>query len=78
MSQPTIERAPRSSRDPEFFRRLYAHSWKPGCERMHWVMHLLAERGIRYEVEGFMADSDQWAHTRPTQRHLPDLRVLAS
>lgn len=78
MTQHSARRSAPSSPDPDHFRRLYAHTWRPGCERVRWVTAILAERGIRYEVDGFMADSDQWATERPAERHVPDIRILAS
>ncbi|HEY9899449.1 MAG TPA: hypothetical protein V6D00_09735 [Pantanalinema sp.] len=78
MPQHNPHRSTASSPDFDHFRRLYAHTWKPGCERVRWVTSILEARGIRFEVDGFMADSDQWASERPAERHVPDIRILAS
>lgn len=78
MRQHTSRRAAASTPDYDYYRRLYAHTWKPGCKRVQWVLSLLAERGIPYEADGFMADSEAWATERPSARHIPDIRILAS
>lgn len=64
--------------DYDFYRRRYAHVWQPGCERVQCVVALLEARRIRYEADGFMADSTAWAMNRPDVRHEPDIRILAS
>lgn len=78
MNQHTLQRSPASTPDYDYYRRLYAHTWKPGCDRVRWVLSLLDARGIRYEADGFMADSEAWATERPQTRHVPDIRILAS
>lgn len=79
MNQHSSQRR-RSSKswDDDYFRRRYAHVWKPGCERVQCVVALLEARGIRYDADGFMAESTAWAQTRPEVRHVPDIRILAS
>lgn len=69
--------SPRPS-SADYWRRVYAHAWRPGLERIQVVKGLLEAHGIRYEVDGFMADSASWAKGRPAVRHEPDIRVLAS
>ena len=68
----------RSLPDYDFYRRRYAKVWKPGCERVQMVTRLLEARGIRFEADGFMAESTAWAQLRPAVRHEPDIRILAS
>lgn len=78
MTQPTASRPNLTSQDPDYFRRRYAHTWGPGCERVRWIASLLAQRGIPFLVDGFMADREDWAHDRPAERHIPDITILAS
>jgi hypothetical protein len=78
MIQRNSHRPTASTPDYDYFRRLYAHAWQPGLDRVRVVTRMLAERGIRFEVDGFMADRTDWATGRPDSRHEPDIRVLAS
>lgn len=78
MNQHISKRRRSSSVDYDFYRRRYAHVWQPGCERVQCVVRLLESRGIRYEADGFMADSIEWARTRPEVSHVPDIRILAA
>lgn len=78
MPQSTASSPHMTSSDPDYFRRRYADAWAPGAARVRLVVGLLAARGIRCEVDGFMADSQAWATERPAERHRPDITVLAS
>lgn len=78
MNEPNIAHAQASSPLKDYWRRVYAHAWRPGLERIRHVQSLLDSYGIRYATDGFMADSDLWATTRPALKHEPDIRILAS
>lgn len=78
MHEPTTGRPAASTPLKDYWRRVYAHAWAPGLSRVRHVQALLDAHGIRYVTDGFMADSDRWAASRPSVRHEPDIRILAS
>ena len=78
MNETTTGRPTTSTPLKDYWRRVYAHAWRPGLDRIRHVQSLLDTHGIRYAIDGFMADSDRWATTRPSVKHEPDIRILAS
>jgi hypothetical protein len=78
MHEPTTGRPKASTPLTDYWRRVYAHAWRPGLDRVRHVQSLLDSHGIRYVTDGFMADSDRRATTRPAVKHEPDIRILAS
>ena len=78
MNEPITARPTASTPLKDYWRRVYAHAWRPGLDRVRHVQSLLDSHGIRYATDGFMADSDHWATQRPKVKHEPDIRILAS
>lgn len=78
MHEPTTGRSTSSTPLSDYWRRVYAHAWRPGLDRVRHVQSLLDSHGIKYVTDGFMADSDRPATSRPAVKHEPDIRILAS